>query len=112
MSSINCIICIYGRFYSIINIDSAMILTVIQICDNLIHRNNCRRLEPNMEEKAYKIMGLTGGLNITLGVIAIVAGIASGVLLIVGGGTGSILDKMPSTSPATAKITAINVATP
>ncbi|MCI8947438.1 MAG: hypothetical protein HFI91_10345 [Lachnospiraceae bacterium] len=39
-----------------------------------------------MEEKAYKIMGLTGGLNITLGVIAIVAGIASGVLLIVGGG--------------------------
>ena len=39
-----------------------------------------------MEEKAYKIMGLTGGLNITLGVIAIVAGITSGVLLIVGGG--------------------------
>lgn len=39
-----------------------------------------------MEEKAYKIMGLTGGLNITLGVIAIVAGIAGGVLLIVGGG--------------------------
>lgn len=39
-----------------------------------------------MEEKAYKIMGLTGGLNITLGVIAIVAGIASGVLLIVGCG--------------------------
>ena len=38
-----------------------------------------------MEEKAYKIMGQSGGLNITLGVIAIVAGIAGGVLLIVGG---------------------------
>lgn len=38
-----------------------------------------------MEEKTYKIMGLTGGLNITLGVIAIVAGIAGGVLLLVSG---------------------------
>ncbi len=39
-----------------------------------------------MEEKAYKIMGVTGGINITLGIIAIVAGVAGGVLLIVGGG--------------------------
>ena len=34
-----------------------------------------------MEEKAYKVMSLTGGLNITLGVISIVMGIAGGVLL-------------------------------
>ncbi len=39
-----------------------------------------------MEEKAYKVMGITGGLNITLGILAIVAGVAGGVLLIVGGG--------------------------
>ena len=38
-----------------------------------------------VEEKAYKVMSQTGGLNITLGVISIVAGIAGGVLLIVGG---------------------------
>lgn len=38
-----------------------------------------------MEEKAYKIMGQSGGLNIALGVVAIVAGIAGGVLLIVSG---------------------------
>ena len=38
-----------------------------------------------MEEKTYKIMGLTGGLNITLGVIAIAAGVAGGVLLLVSG---------------------------
>ena len=38
-----------------------------------------------MEEKTYKIMGLTGGLNITLGVIASVAGVAGGVLLLVSG---------------------------
>ena len=39
-----------------------------------------------MEEKAYKIMGVTGGVNLTLGIIAMVAGVAGGVLLIVGGG--------------------------
>lgn len=38
-----------------------------------------------MEEKAYKTMSRTGALNITLGVIALVAGIAGGVLLIVSG---------------------------
>lgn len=38
-----------------------------------------------MEEKAYKVMGQNGALNITLGVIALAAGIAGGVLLIVGG---------------------------
>ncbi len=38
-----------------------------------------------MEEKIYKTMSGSGALNITLGVIAIVAGIAGGVLLIVSG---------------------------
>lgn len=41
--------------------------------------------EKEMEEKAYKVMGQNGALNITLGVIALAAGIAGGVLLIVGG---------------------------
>lgn len=44
-----------------------------------------KRSLKRMEEKAYKTMGRTGGLNITLGVVAIVAGIAGGVLLIVSG---------------------------
>lgn len=44
-----------------------------------------KRSRNQMEEKAYKTMSRTGGLNITLGVIAIVAGIAGGVLLIIGG---------------------------
>ncbi len=38
-----------------------------------------------MEEKAYKTMSHSGALNITLGVIALAAGIAGGVLLIVSG---------------------------
>lgn len=38
-----------------------------------------------MEEKAYKTMSRTGALNITLGVIALVVGIAGGVLLTVSG---------------------------
>ena len=38
-----------------------------------------------MEEKIYKTMSGSGALNITLGVIAIVAGVAGGVLLIVSG---------------------------
>lgn len=38
-----------------------------------------------MEEKAYKVMSRSGALNITLGVIAIVTGVASGVLLIIAG---------------------------
>ncbi|MDD3369429.1 MAG: hypothetical protein PHP50_11195 [Lachnospiraceae bacterium] len=38
-----------------------------------------------MEEKTYKTMGHAGGMNITIGVIAIVAGIACGVMLIVSG---------------------------
>ncbi|WP_026651994.1 hypothetical protein [Butyrivibrio proteoclasticus] len=38
-----------------------------------------------MDEHTYKVLGSTGGLNIAFGVISIVAGIATGVLLIVSG---------------------------
>lgn len=39
-----------------------------------------------MEERTYKVMSHSGALNIALGVIAIVAGVAGGVLLLVSGG--------------------------
>ena len=38
-----------------------------------------------MEEKVYKTMGGTGAMNIAIGVIAIVVGGVSGILLIIGG---------------------------
>ncbi len=38
-----------------------------------------------MDEHTYKVMGSTGALNIAFGVIAIVSGIAVGVLLIISG---------------------------
>ncbi len=38
-----------------------------------------------MEEKIYKTMSGGGALNITLGIVAIVAGVAGGVLLIISG---------------------------
>lgn len=38
-----------------------------------------------MSEKIYKVMGGSGALNITIGVITIVAGIAGGILLIISG---------------------------
>ena len=38
-----------------------------------------------MDEQTYKVMGTTGAVNIAFGVISIVAGIAAGVLLIIGG---------------------------
>lgn len=38
-----------------------------------------------MDEKIFKTMTKSGALNITLGVISIVTGIATGVLLIIGG---------------------------
>ncbi len=38
-----------------------------------------------MDEHTYKVLGGTGGLNIAFGVISIVAGIATGVLLIISG---------------------------
>ncbi|MCI5958255.1 MAG: hypothetical protein PUD03_09175 [Lachnospiraceae bacterium] len=39
-----------------------------------------------MEEKIYKTMKNAGGMNVTLGVLMIVFGIAAGVLMIVNGG--------------------------
>lgn len=39
-----------------------------------------------MSEKAYKTMGWTGTLNIVLGIVLMVTGLASGVLLCVSGG--------------------------
>ena len=39
-----------------------------------------------MEEKAYKTMGITGGLSIAIGIVTIVGGIVLGVLSIVNGG--------------------------
>ena len=38
-----------------------------------------------MEEKTYKLMGRSGALNITFGVVSIITGVAAGVLLIVSG---------------------------
>lgn len=39
-----------------------------------------------MEERIHKTMGWTGALNVTVGVISIVIGLAGGILLIVSGG--------------------------
>ena len=38
-----------------------------------------------MEEKTYKTMSGAGALNIVLGVVVMVTGVASGILLIVSG---------------------------
>lgn len=38
-----------------------------------------------MEEKTYKVMGGAGAMNIVLGIVILVTGIASGVLMIVSG---------------------------
>ena len=38
-----------------------------------------------MEEKTYKLLGGSGALNIAVGAVVLVSGIASGVLLIVNG---------------------------
>ncbi|MCR5771362.1 MAG: hypothetical protein K6G87_09045 [Butyrivibrio sp.] len=38
-----------------------------------------------MEEKTYKLMGNTGAINITFGIVSIIAGVTAGVLLIVSG---------------------------
>lgn len=39
----------------------------------------------NMEEKVYKVMGGAGAMNIVLGVVMLVVGVTTGVLLIIGG---------------------------
>lgn len=36
-----------------------------------------------MEEKTYKLMGKSGAFNLTVGIIVIISGIATGVLLII-----------------------------
>ncbi|MCM1047269.1 MAG: hypothetical protein NC433_02455 [Clostridiales bacterium] len=38
-----------------------------------------------MEERTYKTMGGVGAMNIAVGVVILVAGITSGILLIIGG---------------------------
>ena len=38
-----------------------------------------------MEERMYKVMGGSGALNIAVGVAVLVAGVASGVLLLISG---------------------------
>ena len=38
-----------------------------------------------MDEKLYKVMRGAGALNITLGVVTLVLGLVSGILLVVGG---------------------------
>lgn len=38
-----------------------------------------------MSEKLYKTMGVTGAGNLTIGIVAIVAGVVSGILLIISG---------------------------
>ena len=42
--------------------------------------------EAFMEEKLYKTLGSTGAANLAIGVCILVAGVASGVMLIVNGG--------------------------
>ena len=36
-----------------------------------------------MEEKTYKLMGKSGAFNLTVGIIVIISGIATGILLII-----------------------------
>lgn len=38
-----------------------------------------------MDEKIYKLMSGTGGWNIALGIVSLLVGVATGVLLIVSG---------------------------
>ena len=38
-----------------------------------------------MEERTYKVMGGSGALNIAVGVVALVVGVARGVLLLISG---------------------------
>ena len=38
-----------------------------------------------MTEKTYKVMGLTGGANIAIGIISIVVGVTTGIILLVSG---------------------------
>lgn len=44
------------------------------------------RREDLMDEKIYKAMGRAGALSIILGVVLIVVGLTSGILLLISGG--------------------------
>ena len=39
-----------------------------------------------MDERLYKLLGGSGALNLAFGIISIVVGVATGVLLIINGG--------------------------
>lgn len=56
------------------------------IMKSMVHKEVIEEKESvSMEEKTYKTMNGAGALNIVLGAIAIVTGVASGVLLIITG---------------------------
>ena len=44
-----------------------------------------------MEEKTYRTMGGSGALNIAVGVVTLVVGVASGVLLLISGDRKSVV---------------------
>lgn len=48
-------------------------------------QNREKEKEWEMKERTYKIMGGSGALNIAVGVVVLVVGAASGVLLIISG---------------------------
>lgn len=48
-------------------------------------RSKRKGADVDMEEKTYKTMGGSGALNITIGVVTLVVGVAAGVLLIISG---------------------------
>lgn len=50
-----------------------------------MEQNKDQEREGKMEEKTYRVMGGSGALNIAVGVVALVVGAASGVLLIISG---------------------------
>lgn len=50
-----------------------------------MEQNREQERERKMEERTYKTMGGSGALNIAVGVVALVVGVASGVLLIISG---------------------------
>ncbi len=56
-----------------------------QAVAGLLFAGEKKRSELDMEEKTYKTMGGSGALNITIGVVTLVVGVAAGVLLIISG---------------------------
>ena len=70
---------------------SRNVLTVITKCTEQSESHNYHkgprrdRKGAVMEEKTYKLMGTTGGVNILFGILSIALGTAAGVILIIGG---------------------------